>query len=150
MQTTNIENKKSETGKLGENIACEYLKKSGYMIVERNFRKPWGEIDVIAYAKDGTLVFVEVKALRSDNNDHDNDKFSALKPEDHLTKAKLARIKRTAALYTGNNQNLISSKRGWRIDLIAIDIPEWVSETNLTEFVKQRETSGIRYYESIT
>ncbi|OGG85547.1 hypothetical protein A2392_02100 [Candidatus Kaiserbacteria bacterium RIFOXYB1_FULL_46_14] len=40
------ENKK--TGDLGEEIAAKYLKNKGFSIVERNYRKKWGEIDVIA------------------------------------------------------------------------------------------------------
>lgn len=55
--------KKSEIGHLGENIACEYLVNKGYTICERNYRKPWGELDIIAKDPDGTLVFVEVKTI---------------------------------------------------------------------------------------
>lgn len=36
-----------EIGKFGEAIACKYLKSKGYKIIERNFRKKWGEIDII-------------------------------------------------------------------------------------------------------
>src|SRR3989344_4381790 len=52
------------TAQKGENIACEFLKKKGYKIIERNFRKGYGEIDIIAI-KDKTLVFVEVKTRTS-------------------------------------------------------------------------------------
>ena len=55
--------KKSETGKLGEDLACEYLVNNGFTIIERNFRKPWGELDIIAKDPEGTLVFIEVKAI---------------------------------------------------------------------------------------
>ena len=47
-------------GKVGENAACRYLKKKGYDILERNYRKRYGEIDIIAQ-KDDLCVFVEVK-----------------------------------------------------------------------------------------
>ncbi len=49
---------------LGEDAACKFLVKKGYKIVERNFRKGYGEIDVIAH-QNGTLVFVEVKTRTS-------------------------------------------------------------------------------------
>lgn len=52
------------TAKLGEELACEYLKKKGYKIIERNFRKKYQEIDIITI-HDNTLVFVEVKTRRS-------------------------------------------------------------------------------------
>ncbi|MCL6096679.1 MAG: YraN family protein [Patescibacteria group bacterium] len=48
------------TAKLGEEIATNYLKNKGYKIIERNFRKGYGEIDIIAI-KDNILIFVEVK-----------------------------------------------------------------------------------------
>ena len=48
------------TAKLGEEIATNYLKHKGYKIIERNFRKGYGEIDIIATFQN-TLVFVEVK-----------------------------------------------------------------------------------------
>jgi putative endonuclease len=47
-------------GKRGENLAAWYLRLSGYRIVERNFRSPLGEIDIIARKRD-MLIFVEVK-----------------------------------------------------------------------------------------
>ncbi len=54
-------------GQLGEGLACEYLIKQGTKVIERNFRKPWGELDIIAKARDKTLIFVEVKAIVSQN-----------------------------------------------------------------------------------
>ena len=52
---------RKETGAIAENIAADYLSKRGYKIHERNYRTREGEIDIIAY-KDGTLIFVEVRA----------------------------------------------------------------------------------------
>lgn len=45
---------------IGEDLATEFLEKKGYKIIERNFRKGYGEIDIICL-KDKILVFVEVK-----------------------------------------------------------------------------------------
>ena len=48
-------------GTRGENLACRFLKKSGYKILYRNFKgRTGGEIDVVCRDRD-TLVFVEVK-----------------------------------------------------------------------------------------
>src|SRR3989338_520910 len=57
-------NQKSEVGKLGEDLACEYLVNKRFTIIERNFRKPWGELDIITKDSKGILVFVEVKTIR--------------------------------------------------------------------------------------
>ena len=56
---------RSELGRQGEDIACDFLKENGFLILLRNFREKWGEIDIIARDKDKTLVFVEVKTVRS-------------------------------------------------------------------------------------
>lgn len=51
-------------GKYGEDLAQDYLRHQGYKILRRNFRKPYGEIDIIARHND-YLVFVEVKTRSS-------------------------------------------------------------------------------------
>lgn len=57
---------KKELGKLGEQLATEYLEKNQYKIIDRNFCCRQGEIDIIA--KDKTeIVFIEVKT-RTNNN----------------------------------------------------------------------------------
>ena len=50
--------------KVGEDLACMYLIRKGYKIIERNFRKKYQEIDIIATGN-SSLVFVEVKTRRS-------------------------------------------------------------------------------------
>ena len=58
-------NTKQRFGKKGESLAARHLKRSGYRIIEKNFRTKQGEIDIIA--KDGdTVVFVEVKSRKTD------------------------------------------------------------------------------------
>lgn len=53
---------KSKFGRIGEEIACKYLIKNKYEIVDRNFFYNGGEIDIIAYEKEkNELVFIEVK-----------------------------------------------------------------------------------------
>ena len=123
---------KSQLGKLGENLACEYLVKKGYKIIERNFRQKWGELDIIAKAPDKTLVFVEVKTLQQAQARQAED---SLQPEDQLTKSKLQKLKRTASLYAGHNSKLIKDDKGWQIDLIALTI--------------DGENCDIRHYENV-
>lgn len=47
--------------KEAEEIACSFLKKKGYKILQRNYRTRYGEIDVVALYR-GTVVFIEVKS----------------------------------------------------------------------------------------
>ena len=51
---------KRQFGDFGEKIACDFLIKKGYKIIETNFSTKYGEVDMIV-SKDGELFFVEVK-----------------------------------------------------------------------------------------
>lgn len=128
-----------KVGRIGENIACEYLINNKYKILDRNVRHPWGEIDIICQTKDGVLVFVEVKALKCFTE--------CFTPEENLSAAKLEKVKRTAYLYANSHPELIKEKRGWRIDLLAIEINHREPENlDIKELLKN---SKIRHYENI-
>lgn len=60
-----IKGEKRRTGFFGERKAAKYLKSDGYKIIERNYRCPFGEVDIIA-SKGDVLAFVEVKTRTSD------------------------------------------------------------------------------------
>ena len=51
-------------GDLGEQLAADFLIKKGYTILERNYRTPYGELDIIAKDRD-TVLFIEVKTRSS-------------------------------------------------------------------------------------
>ncbi len=101
--------KRRETGILGENLACEFLGNNGYSIIEKNFRCPGGEVDIVARQQD-TLVFVEVRTKRSRN-------FGS--PEESITPIKMERLRNVAAYYWQSHSNLPES---WRIDVVAIQM----------------------------
>ena len=104
---------KSVLGKKGEDFAADYLKKQCYKIIERNYRKPWGELDIVAVASDKTLVFVEVKTMS-------NFDPGGLQPEDQMSRAKMGKFKKIAESYANHNSKLVNSEKGWRLDLIAL------------------------------
>ena len=63
----NNKNEKERTAKqiigdLGEQFAANYLVSRHFVIREKNYRKKWGELDIIA-EKDGVVRFVEVKSV---------------------------------------------------------------------------------------
>ena len=60
MQTNND---KAVKGRLGEDFTADYLIKNGYEIITRNYRKPCGEIDIVALKGD-ILAFIEVKTRK--------------------------------------------------------------------------------------
>jgi len=95
-------------GKKSESLAVKYLKKRGYKILEQNYRSQTGEIDIIAKHK-GVIVFVEVKARRSDR--FGNPKWA-------VTYTKQRKISMTALHYLkATNQ---SNSRA-RFDVVSID-----------------------------
>jgi len=102
-------------GRWGEDFACKCLIGRGYKILARNYRKKFGEIDVIARSSDKTLVFCEVKTIVEKPG------FPVqLSPEDNLTFEKIQKMRRIANFFAAQNPYLINEDRGWRIDLIAI------------------------------
>jgi putative endonuclease len=55
------ENRRKRLGDAGEEVAADHLIRSGFRILERNYRTRWGELDLVAF--DGTTIaFVEVKS----------------------------------------------------------------------------------------
>ncbi len=117
---------------MGEEIACEYLRKKNYKIIDRNYRKPWGEIDIICKNKSQTLIFVEVKAMRQNKQ---------LEPEDNFSKFKLKKFQRVASLYAGEKKYNLG-KNGWQLDLIAITFQD-----HLTDNYKDYQ---IRHWENVS
>lgn len=104
-------------GSLGEDIAVKYLENKGYEIIERNFLRPYGELDIIAKDPGNVLVFIEVKTMKGTSAGSDN---QSVLPEDNMSRAKIIKTARIASDYANQHPDLIDEKRGWRIDLIAI------------------------------
>ena len=97
------------TGVLGEELACEALSRRGYRIIERGWRCPLGEVDVVA--RDGECwVFVEVKTRRG---------RGAGAPEEALTPRKAQRLMALAQTYLAERA---LGQVDWRIDLVAIEL----------------------------
>lgn len=96
-------------GDAAEERACRHLDRSGFTIVERNYRTKSGEIDIVA-RKGGVLVFVEVRSLEVSD-------FGT--PEESVTPAKRRRIVGAARHYLSNVPS--SSWREARFDVIAIE-----------------------------
>jgi putative endonuclease len=101
---------KDELGRLGEVLAADYLESVGIRVVERNWRCPQGEIDIVA--RDGTaLVVVEVKTR---SGVLFGSPFSA------ITAEKLARLRRLVAAWSREHNGPHSDVR---IDAVSVVIP---------------------------
>ena len=79
----------TQRGSVGERLAANYLAEQGYILLERNFRCRYGEIDVIACQRE-MVVFVEVKLRK-------NAGFS--RAAEAVTPAKRERLRKAASLW---------------------------------------------------
>lgn len=103
-----------KTGSIGEAVAVRFLEKKGYALIARNYRKPWGEIDIIA-EKGGVVRFIEVKAL-SIPPEAISREMSEYNPEEQIHPEKLRKIVRTAELYMESTRD----EREFQIDSVGV------------------------------
>ena len=115
---------KQRIGEIGKNIACRFLVKQGFTIIERNYTKKWGEIDIVA-ERGAKLYFVEVKSVTRDlsnvNSDLPAGKAGTLdqyKPEDNMHPWKLKRLSRTIQTYLVSMK--IPEDKEWQVDLAVV------------------------------
>ena len=101
----------ANVGRAGEEIATAFLLDLGFTVLTRNYRKRFGEIDIIA--EDGeVLVFVEVKTRRSD-------RFGS--PFEAVHARKQQRMAKAALAYIGSNGQ---HDRAARFDVIAVRLKQ--------------------------
>lgn len=99
--------------RLGEDLACVYLKNHGYKIIERNFHARGGEIDIVAIdtsEKEETLAFIEVKTRSSL-------RFGT--PFEAISYWKIRSLTRIAAYYSLLHKSLPQKQR---IDAVSVFI----------------------------
>lgn len=113
---------RKKIGQVGEDLAVQHLKSQKYKILLKNYRKPWGEVDIIA-EKEGVVVFVEVKT---------NSRISAFSPENRVNRQKLRHIFRTADLFL--KKHFPGKEKPWQIDVIAITLDQTQNTANLQHF----------------
>ena len=103
---------KQVTGETGEQLACNYLVERGHKIVERNYLKKWGEIDIISQ-KGQVWHFVEVKTVTRDRlRDEDYE------PEDNIHPWKIKRLSRAIETYILEHR--IDDEADFQADSIAV------------------------------
>lgn len=111
---------KKYVGDLGEDIACRFLVKHGFIIKDRNYLKKYGEIDIIA-EKDKQLHFVEVKSVSRRSEGIQNGR-SEHSPEENVHPWKLKRLARTIESYLSDKK--VDVKGGldsdWQFDVVVV------------------------------
>ncbi len=102
---------KQKIGELGESIAVDYLISRGFVIIERNYTKKVGEIDIVARLG-AVLHFIEVKTLIKYG--------SCYNPFENITSYKIAKIKKTILWYLSERK--VSHETRYRVDALAVYI----------------------------
>lgn len=105
---------KGQIGKIGEDLACLFLKKQGYVVISRNYWKKWGEIDVVAQ-RGHDLRFVEVKTVSREKLTVED-----YEPEDNMHPWKRQRLRRVIETYLLDKEDEISEETDWQVDVISV------------------------------
>lgn len=103
-----MESDRRGLGIYGEDIACDFLRRHGYNVIERNYRIRGGEVDVIALLGDD-IVFIEVKTRRSLIYGY---------PEEAVNSLKMRRMQRVANTFMSRFTRCCYV----RFDIIAIEV----------------------------
>ena len=111
-----------ELGKLGEKIAEKYLRKKRYKILAQNFKRKWGELDMVAKKK-GKIVFVEVKTILA---------REGFAPEDEIDWKKKKQLRKMAQIYLSENKIPFDSP--WQIDIVAVEISTDFKKAKIRHF----------------
>ena len=106
----------NEIGQIGEETVANHLKRQGFRILDTNYRKKWGEIDIIAKNK-GIIHFVEVKSVSRETK---KGRFSheTWNPEENVDRRKLKKLLRTVETW------LIEKnwEGEWQLDVAAVHL----------------------------
>jgi len=102
-----------------------FLKKHKYVVLERNYAKKWGEIDIVS-KKDGKIHFVEVKTVTRENISREN--IDSYEAEDNVHPWKLKRLERTMDSWIVENEG---EDIDFQLDLIVVEIEKRTNKAKI-------------------
>ena len=121
MKQTDKKGLKNKIGAFGEQIAVNYLKNKGFSILDTNYLKKWGEIDIVTHEtnESGKIVrFIEVKAVSYETK-HDLEfaiSRGTWRPEENVHYSKISRLNRAIESWIAEN----NYEGEWEIDVVAV------------------------------
>lgn len=111
---------KRKFGNKGEDIACRFLESKKYRILERNFLRKYGEIDIVA-EKNSIIHFIEVKTLSREMDISSFKNSEEYRPEDNIHPKKLERIRRVLQVFLMENG---LEDREWEFAIVGVILDE--------------------------
>ena len=119
-----IKTVRREVGDLGESLACRYLESKGFSVLERNYLRKCGEIDIIVTDSQNNIRFIEVKSknvvisgFMGNNVKHETDS-SGVRPEDNIHERKVRSLIRIIQLYLLEKR--VSPETRWQFDAVIV------------------------------
>jgi len=123
MKQSDKQGKKNVVGAYGEQIAANYLKKLGFKVLDTNYLKKWGEIDIVTQETNGNnskIHFVEVKTVSYETR-RDLERavsYGTWRPEENVHQAKIQRMNRAIESWLMEKDCDLE----WQIDVVAVRI----------------------------
>lgn len=123
MKQIDKEGKRNQIGAYGEAIAVKYLRNAGVSVLETNYLKKWGEIDIVARettAQGSKIRFIEVKTVSYETKAALETAVSrgTWRPEENVHEKKLQRMHRTIESWLLETNTDLE----WEIDVISVRI----------------------------
>ena len=112
---------KQIVGAIGEDAVCTYLERKGFKVLDRNYLKKWGELDIVAI-KDKRIHFVEVKSVSRRFEDVPHETQGGYRPEDNMHPWKLQRLSRTIQSYLLEKN--VSDDAEWQFDVATVYVDQ--------------------------
>lgn len=108
---------RNKVGAIGERIAADYLKDRGFDIIDTNYLKKWGEIDIVT-RETSVIRFIEVKTVSYGTRESLYEAIShgTYRPEENVHYSKINRLNRTIESWITEN----NYEGEWEIDVVAV------------------------------
>jgi putative endonuclease len=107
-----------------ESAVCRHLESRGLRVLDRNWRRPWGELDVVA-AAGAVIRFIEVKAASR--------RVAGFEPTIRADWRKMAKVRRTALTWLAANR--YGPETEWQMDVASVIMSPTGPEIELFENV---------------
>lgn len=123
MKQSNKKGERNKIGSYGEDIAAKYAERLGYKVIDRNYLKKWGEIDIVSRETKNNkeiIHFIEVKAVSYETK-HDLEKavsYGTWRPEENVHTGKIQKLNRAIESWLKEHH----CESDWQIDVAAIRV----------------------------